>query len=232
MQKRKKPTVAAIYALGLTVLVYSLLFPLEGFGDFLKCALLAWAVYALVGAITKKDPTRQAPEEPVKEAPEAPEEPKKPKEPDKPADDPALAAVLEQGQQAMAKLQALLDGIRDYRVSAKIKQIEALTGAILRQVERSPDKLKAVRQFMNYYLPTTLKLLEQYVQLQDVGLKGENIQSGMAQIEALLDKVIVAFQKQLDGLFAREVVDITADIRVMEQMMAQNGLTDRQDFRV
>lgn len=229
MQKRKKPTVAAIYALGLTVLVYSLLFPLEGFGDFLKCALLAWAVYALVGAITKKDPTRQAPEEPVKEAPE---EPKKPKEPDKPADDPELAAMLEQGQQAMAKLQALLDGIRDYRVSAKIKQIEALTGAILRQVERSPDKRKAVRQFMNYYLPTTLKLLEQYVQLQDVGLKGENIQSGMAQIEALLDKVIVAFQKQLDGLFVREVVDITADIRVMEQMMAQNGLTDRQDFHV
>lgn len=226
MQKRKKPTVAAIYALGLTVLVYSLLFPLEGFGDFLKCALLAWAVYALVGAITKKDPTRQAPEEPVKEAPEAPEEP------DKPAADPELAAMLEQGQQAMAKLQALLDGIRDYRVSAKIKQIEALTGAILRQVERSPDKRKAVRQFMNYYLPTTLKLLEQYVQLQDVGLKGENIQSGMAQIEALLDKVIVAFQKQLDGLFAREVVDITADIRVMEQMMAQNGLTDRQDFHV
>ncbi len=226
MQKRKKPTVAAIYALGLTVLVYSLLFPLEGFGDFLKCALLAWAVYALVGAITKKDPTRQAPEEPVKEAP------KKPKEPDKPAADPELAAMLEQGQQAMAKLQALLDGIRDYRVSAKIKQIEALTGAILRQVERSPDKRKAVRQFMNYYLPTTLKLLEQYVQLQDVGLKGENIQSGMAQIEALLDKVIVAFQKQLDGLFAREVVDITADIRVMEQMMAQNGLTDRQDFHV
>ena len=229
MQKRKKPTVAAIYALGFTVLVYSLLFPLEGFGDFLKCALLAWAVYALVGAITKKDPTRQAPEEPVNEAPE---EPKKPKEPDKPAADPELAAMLEQGQQAMVKLQSLLDGIRDYRVSAKIKQIEALTGAILRQVERSPDKRKAVRQFMNYYLPTTLKLLEQYVQLQDVGLKGENIQSGMAQIEALLDKVIVAFQKQLDGLFVREVVDITADIRVMEQMMAQNGLTDRQDFHV
>ena len=132
----------------------------------------------------------------------------------------------------VAGIDALLDGIRDYRVSAKIKQIEALTGAILRQVERSPDKRKAVRQFMTYYLPTTLKLLEQYVQLQDVGLKGENIQSGMAQIEALLDKVIVAFQKQLDGLFAREVVDITADIRVMEQMMAQNGLTDRQDFHV
>ena len=68
------------------------------------------------------------------------------------------------------------------------------------------------------------------VSLQDVGLQGENIQTGMERIEGMLDKVIVAFQKQLDGLFARDLVDITADIRVMEQMLAQNGLTNDKDF--
>ena len=66
--------------------------------------------------------------------------------------------------------------------------------------------------------------------LRDVGLQGENIQTGMERIEGMLDKVIVAFQKQLDGLFARDLVDITADIRVMEQMLAQNGLTNDKDF--
>ena len=83
---------------------------------------------------------------------------------------------------------------------------------------------------MNYYLPTTIKLLEQYVQLQNVGLKGENITAAMTQIEEMLDKVIVAFQKQLDSLFERDVVDITADIQVMEQMMASQGLTNDKDF--
>ena len=63
-----------------------------------------------------------------------------------------------------------------------------------------------------------------------MGLQGENIQTGMERIEGMLDKVIVAFQKQLDGLFARDLVDITADIRVMEQMLAQNGLTNDKDF--
>ena len=52
----------------------------------------------------------------------------------------------------------------------------------------------------------------------------------MQQIEDLLDKVIVAFQKQLDSLFERDVVDITADIQVMEQMMATQGLTKQKDF--
>ena len=49
-------------------------------------------------------------------------------------------------------------------------------------------------------------------------------------IEDLLDKVIVAFQRQLDALFESDVVDITADIRVMEQMMASEGLTEKKDF--
>ena len=68
------------------------------------------------------------------------------------------------------------------------------------------------------------------MQLQNVGMKGENISSAMQQIEDLLDKVIVAFQKQLDSLFERDLIDITADIQVMEQMMTSHGLTNETDF--
>ena len=87
-----------------------------------------------------------------------------------------------------------------------------------------------IRQFLNYYLPTTIKLMEQYVTLQNQSLKTENITEGMQKIEDLLDKVIIAFQRQLDALFEADVVDITADIRVMEQMMASEGLTNKKDF--
>ena len=83
---------------------------------------------------------------------------------------------------------------------------------------------------LNYYLPTTIKLMEQYVTLQNQSLKTENITEGMQKIEDLLDKVIIAFQRQLDALFEADVVDITADIRVMEQMMASEGLTNKKDF--
>ena len=97
-------------------------------------------------------------------------------------------------------------------------------------MKEHPEKLKQIRQFLNYYLPTTIKLMEQYVTLQNQSLKTENITEGMQKIEDLLDKVIVAFQRQLDALFESDVVDITADIRVMEQMMASEGLTEKKDF--
>ena len=234
-KKPKNRSVAPIYALGLTVLGYSLLFTLDSVGDYIKCALLAWVVYLLVGGIVKKDcPAQeaQAQQAPPRKDPPKQEPPKQdpPKQADKPAGDPELEALLRRGREAVRRIQEQNDAIPDYRMSAKLKQIEILTSSILSQVEKKPDKRKAVRQFMDYYLPTTIKLLEQYVNLQEVGLPGENITTGMERIEAMLDKVIVAFQKQLDGLFARDVVDITADIQVMEQMMAQNGLTNQRDF--
>ena len=136
----------------------------------------------------------------------------------------------------------LKDAIQEFILECKVRRLVPRTidnyGKHLRyltvclaeeyKMERK-EKLKQTRQFMNYYLPTTIKLLEQYVQLQNVGMKGENIENGMRQIEDLLDKVIVAFQKQLDSLFERDVIDITADIQVMEQMMAGQGLTE-SDF--
>ena len=83
---------------------------------------------------------------------------------------------------------------------------------------------------MNYYLPTTIKLLEQYVVLQNQGMRVGNIDEGMTKIENMLEKVIAAFQQQLDSLFENDVVDITAEIRVMEKMMASEGLAGGNDF--
>ena len=179
-----------------------------------------------------KDKEEEQPEAPIqKKQPEKPE-PKQEVKPEQPKStgNPELDAVVQQGRQSVKRIQELNDDIPDYKISAQLKQIEILTASIIDQVEKKEDKLKQVRQFMNYYLPTTIKLLEQYVQLQNVGLKGENISSAMQQIEEMLDKVIVAFQKQLDSLFERDMVDITADIQVMEQMMASQGLTAEEDF--
>ena len=92
-------------------------------------------------------------------------------------------------------------------------------------MEQHPEDVRQIRQFLNFYLPTTIKLLQQYVVLQNQEMRMGNIDEGMQKIENMLENVIVAFQKQLDSLFESDVVDITADIQDMEQMMAAEGLT-------
>lgn len=148
----------------------------------------------------------------------------------KKSDNPELDLVLTQGRNYIGKIQALNDDIPDFKVSARIKQIEVLAEKIFDYVEVHPDDLRQTRQMLSYYLPTTVKLLERYVELQKQGLRVGNIDESMTKVEELLDKLAVAFQKQLDDMFADDLVDITADIKVMEQMIESEGLTYTKDF--
>ena len=60
------------------------------------------------------------------------------------------------------------------------------------------------------------------------GWRGANIDGTMGRIDAMMDKVVEAFDKQLDALFADEALDISTDITVLEQMLAQEGLGGMQ----
>lgn len=178
---------------------------------------------------TDEPPKAAAPEQPQPKQAEKKPEPQPEPEPEEKLP-PELQSVIYQGKRAIADIRRLNDEIPDERISAQIDLIERLTAQIFDCVRKNPKKLSQIRQFLNYYLPTTIKLMEQYVTLQNQSLKTENITEGMQKIEDLLDKVIIAFQRQLDALFEADVVDITADIRVMEQMMASEGLTNKKDF--
>lgn len=229
---KKKRSALPIYAIGIVWLLYA--GKLNTFRGILSCAVVSAIVYAILrivlpGKRTDEPPKAAAPEQPQpKQAEKKPEPQPEPESEEKLP--PELQSVIYQGKRAIADIRRLNDEIPDERISAQIDLIERLTAQIFDCVRKNPKKLSQIRQFLNYYLPTTIKLMEQYVTLQNQSLKTENITEGMQKIEDLLDKVIIAFQRQLDALFEADVVDITADIRVMEQMMASEGLTNKKDF--
>ena len=229
---KKKLSALPIYAIGIVWLLYA--GKLNTFRGILSCAVVSAIVYAILrivlpGKKTDEPPKAAAPEQPQPKQAEKKPEPQPEPEPEEKLP-PELQSVIYQGKRAIADIRRLNDEIPDERISAQIDLIERLTAQIFDCVRKNPKKLSQIRQFLNYYLPTTIKLMEQYVTLQNQSLKTENITEGMQKIEDLLDKVIIAFQRQLDALFEADVVDITADIRVMEQMMASEGLTNKKDF--
>lgn len=229
---KKKRSALPIYAIGIVWLLYA--GKLNTFRGILSCAVVSAIVYAILrivlpGKKTDEPPKAAAPEQPQPKQAEKKPEPQPEPEPEEKLP-PELQSVIYQGKRAIADIRRLNDEIPDERISAQIDLIERLTAQIFDCVRKNPKKFSQIRQFLNYYLPTTIKLMEQYVTLQNQSLKTENITEGMQKIEDLLDKVIIAFQRQLDALFEADVVDITADIRVMEQMMASEGLTNKKDF--
>ena len=78
---------------------------------------------------------------------------------------------------------------------------------------------------MNYYLPTTLKLLTSYANIERVGVAGDNMRKSKESIEETLDMLVFAFEKELDRLYESESIDINSDIEVLEKMLKKDGMT-------
>ena len=93
------------------------------------------------------------------------------------------------------------------------------------QAKQNPDKLPQMRKFMDYYLPTALKLLKTYAELDAQGVEGENIRESKQRIEQVMDTLVTAFEAQLDRLFEDDALDVSTDIDVMENMLRADGLT-------
>lgn len=139
---------------------------------------------------------------------------------------PEVREVIQAGENYIRKIRACNDAIPGEEISAKISRIELLVDKIFARVEQNPDTVSDLRRMMDYYLPTTVKLLEAYEDLDSQPVQGENIISSKREIEKTLDTLNVAFEKLLDSLFQDTAWDVSSDISVLHTMLAQEGLTE------
>lgn len=133
-------------------------------------------------------------------------------------------AMEQERDKALSEIRRLNDRIQDPVITGKIDRMDAATGHIFAAVMDKPEKKADVRTFFNFYLPTTIKLLNEYDRLNSMGISGDNIDATKKRIEDMLENICVAFEKQLDLLYRDEAMDISTDITVLNQMMQQQGL--------
>lgn len=133
-------------------------------------------------------------------------------------------AGMERENATLLEIRQVNDSISDPVMSRKIDRIGEITGKIFAYLREKPDQESQLRSFLSYYLPTTLKILRAYAQMESQGIEGENISAAKARIEGMMDKVVDGFEKQLDRLFQSDALDITSDVAVLEQMLKKDGL--------
>ena len=211
MAKITKKSPAPLYLAAAVWLFFGLFLTLYRPSDFLLCA----GASILAGVLGKKlfpDKVYEIPD---------------PVEPET-TGSPELDELVKERDKALAELKRLNEGIEDPRISAQIDRLSSDTRQIVKHVIEHPEKLSQIRKFMNYYLPTTLKLLNSYEQLSKQSVKGENITSTMFNIAGMMHTVADAFEKQLDSLFTDEAMDISADITVFETMLKQEGFVEEK----
>lgn len=233
-RKKRKQTfanVAPIYIFILAWLVCALIFKMYTMGGLLASIFIS-AAAAIAGAYLISRFRKDKPSESEPEVEEAPNKEKagQPKAPDKPLD-PEVAAVVEEGHMAIKEMGRLYGSIQSPEVRERINELMRISDKIIQDAVDDPSDVPEIRKFLDYYLPTTIKLLNAYDRMSGQGIEGENLSRSMNSIEEMLDTAVDAFKKQLDSLFEDQALDIETDISVMNRMLEREGLTgdDEQD---
>lgn len=137
---------------------------------------------------------------------------------------------LNKYDQILKDLRDINESIPGEEMTAKIDRLEDLTAKIFNLLQEHPEKQSKMNKFMDYYLPTSLKLLKRYAQLDAQDVEGANITKSKKQIEETMDTMVSAFEKQLDKMFYADSIDISADIAAMQNMMHADGLIQNDFF--
>ena len=143
---------------------------------------------------------------------------------------PAPAEAEEGYSGQLRDIRRANDRIADPAISAKIDRLEDLAGKIFRIVEEEPAKKAKASTLLNYYLPTTQKLLDSYADFEEAGVSGGNVSQAKQRIADTMDKIVAGFERQLDQLYQSDAMDVDSDIRVMEQMLRRDGGSVAEDF--
>ena len=217
MKKRKPRAFIPIYAFALCWIACGFFIPMYTLGGLVGSVAISAAV-AVVAWYTAKMILARKPAEPEPE----PEPVKK----EEPALSPEVQAIIDDGKRAIKEMGRLYTSIKNNDIRRRINELMRISDKIVQDAVSDPSDVPQIRKFLDYYLPTTIKLLNAYDRMSDQGIEGENLSKSMSSIEDMLDTAIDAFKKQLDSLFANQALDIETDISVMNQMLAREGLSD------
>ncbi len=223
MAYRKKKSVLPVYLVGATWLLWAICGPLYRPAHYVMAAIVSGIVY-FVGKIIWPDRGYEMGGAAAPQADKVQAEQPQAEEKPAPTGDPEIDKLIGERDKAVSEMRRLNASIKDPVISDQISHLEAVTGKIIGAVVDKPAKLPQIRRFMNYYLPTTLKLLNAYDRMDSTGVAGANIDGTKGKIEDMMGTICQAFDRQLDALYSEEALDVSADIKVMENMLAQEGL--------
>ena len=204
MRKKTKQTPSNLpyLAVGVLWLVLSLLFPMYKGYSYVVMGIICVASYFVMRKVRFFKDTVITYEEEI------------------PYSELSLMEIINEGEGYIKDLSKANDIIDNEKVSTDIDDIVVLAKEILARVKEYPDKVSNIRKFISYYLPTIVKLLNYYSELEKA-TPSENVKISMDKIEATLDQVEKGFKEQLDSLYEKEAIDISTDITVLETLLQQ-----------
>lgn len=206
-REKKAKIINPVYFIGLVWVLYALFFPLYTVSHLLIAAAASCAAYLLAGMFLP-DRTIIIP---LTESGAA---------------DARCAEMIEAGNAYTDRLVEYNARIPDAAMTAQINEITDISRQIFGYAAKNPSVAPEIRSFIDYYYPTTMKLLDTYCEMESQKIRSESVSTIIAKISSVMETVVTAFRKQLDRIYSHKSLDIASDIDVFKGVLASEGLTD------
>ena len=233
MRRKRRRGIGPVGTIVLIWVIFAFILPILRLSGGLIAAGLAimasvWAANALRRKAEKRKDEQASEAIPVQYTEVTPE-PEKPAAQEAPAAEPSpyspeVQAVIQEGRTALKEMGRLYASIPNPEIRSRINELMSVSDKIIRDAIDDSADVPQIRKFLDFYLPTTIRLLNAYDRMSAQEFGGENITGSMQRIEEMLDTTIAAYKKQLDALFANQAADIQMDIDTMNTMLAREGL--------
>lgn len=147
-------------------------------------------------------------------------------------EDSSSKTIVQEGREYISKIREANNRIPGDVMTEKLNTMEDIIVRIFDRVEKEPSSSDELRRMMKYYLPTTIKLLNAYIELDGQPSYGDNnVAKSKKEIEDTLDMINEAFGNIFDSMYEDTAWDISSDISTMKTMMKQDGLTGVNEFK-
>ena len=134
--------------------------------------------------------------------------------------------IIKSAKEMTIEIKNVSKKIEDESLVQNINEIYELSNKIIDTLSRKPEKLRQVHNFLNYYLPVTLKILNRYDEIENQKLNTKESQKFMETVEGLIIKIKKAFKEQLNNMYQSVIIDTDAEMKVFEGMLKADGFID------
>ena len=204
-----KESVVPFYAVGIFWFIYGSLFKLYQLIDFIIVIVLSVIIFIILKKIIKPKETKVIVEKTI----------------DKTGNKLVDSLIVELNKQIEYLSNQLIE---NKVISQAIDEIIKSCYQMISAIEKDFNKTKMLERFMNYFIPSIEKFINQYHYFVKLESDSAMIKSGIKQIEEAFNKIVTVYKKEVDDLNRNHIMDIQVDIKVMETMFQQDELNIEQ----
>ena len=151
---------------------------------------------------------------------------------DEPENNKSLFETLNEAKERNKEIKNIISLVESEQLKKNIREINEKEKKIIDTVEKKPEKFKKCSSFFDYYLPVTVNILKKYDEIENQKLSSQDGEKFMKSTENMVEKINIAFKKQLSNLYQSDMIDTDAEMKIFESMLNSEGYTQDDDFKL